>query len=127
MASRSGTATDGTIYRTFDATARAKSVQNPFDPNKTFRGTNVGLAATGFSNAHQDAYCSDSLLLSGPTSNRIKVQRAERNALGQMAIMMCNSNGVLLATIVSWADGEIKVIAVNPDTLDIVSSFRSQK
>ena len=53
------------------------------------------LAENNWSNAHQDAQCTESVKLTGPTSDTLRMIK-QHNPYGFMPIMVCNSNDLMV-------------------------------
>ena len=56
---------------------------------------NPGLAENNYSNAHQDSYCSESVGLTGPTSNKLK-RIVKYNPYGFTPLMACNEQNQMI-------------------------------
>ena len=53
------------------------------------------LADNNWSNAHQDAQCTDSVSLTGPTTDTLRLIK-QHNPYGFMALMVCNSSNLMV-------------------------------
>ena len=86
---------------------------------------NPGLAINNWSSAHQDSYCSESVGLSGPVSNRLKYIK-QHNPYGFTPIMACNSVNQMIGVSFSKLDRAYRLIVFDED-LHILSSNKTAK
>ena len=75
------------------------------------------LADNNWSNAHQDAQCTESVGLTGPTSDTLRMIK-QHNPYGFMPIMVCNSNDLMVGIALEERyklvvfDTECRILAV---------------
>lgn len=96
----------------------AMSVNNIFD-GIGMAAVNVGMAANGWSIAHQDPYSSDSVGVDGPTGNLLQMQSIP-NPHGGMMVMTCNTNGALIGTSVKWDTSEIYLTVYDSQNMTMI-------
>ena len=81
---------------------------------------NPGMAENNWSGGHQDSYCSESVGLSGPTTEYVKVLERE-NPYGFVPIMACNSNNQMIGAAFNYNDGFYRLLVFD-ENLNILSA-----
>ena len=92
-----------TIYRVTPATSPYNVFSDITIPQ------NPGLADNNWNGGHQDSYCSESVGLSGPNTEYVKLVQRE-NPYGFTPVMACNSNNQMIGAAYSYDDGVYRLI-----------------
>ena len=84
---------------------------------------NPGLAENNWSGSHQDSYCSESVSLEGPTSDKLRII-TRYNPYGFAPIMGCNQHNVMVG--MSFSDGYFHLITFDTEC-NILTTNRTGK
>ena len=96
----------------------AKSVKNVF--GGITLPHNPGLADINFNSGHQDSYCSESVGLTGPNSDKLRLI-VRYNPYGMSPVITCNRNNQMIA--LSLGGGIFRIIVFDTDC-EILSATR---
>ena len=97
-------------------TEKVYKVKSAVSLVNTFAGITIpqhpGLALNNWSGAHQDCYCSESVGLTGPTSDSLRVI-VKSNPYGFTSVMGCNAQNQLIGMALS--NGVFRIIVFDTD------------
>ena len=75
---------------------------------------NPGMAENNYNSGHQDSYCSESVGLTGPTSNKLRLI-VQYNPYGFTPVMTCNRKNQMIAVSVGLGVGIFRLIVFNSE------------